>query len=523
MTEQANLKQAAQEHMALVARRHDAREHQRRLMQGLGRPIISWENSGHRFVAVSDELLWDARWRTFTDFLFHYVKHVLTVEWGAAELAKSPDRRHPLFKWHEKVREEHLRALAGNSGNVVTGVMTGAVRAYLGLAYDLYLCAHNAVLPELLLKRLRNPDQFEGAVYETFVIGCFAKAGFAIEFEDEGDSTTSHCEFTATHKQTGRKFSVEAKAVTSAAKRSGGSAEPPKIRGQLARALRKKVAHPRIVFIELARAHAAREDGTPAWLPHVEEQLEICERELTIDGSSPPSAYLFVTNRAYAHELDAAARVEQFVAGGFKIDDFPPGRNAASLLAMHKARKKHIEVHWLFKAIEAHRLIPESFDERLPEETCGALPKERLRVGETYLVPDANGTHVPGVLVDGEVMPPDSEAYGTYRLENGKHILCKVALSDAEMAAYKRSPDTFFGVLKPESKGINHPLDAFDFVFDTYSKSSREKLLEFMASWSEIDRLRSLSQPELAEHYAATLGAQMWAEIASGKTKLTKD
>ena len=517
MTGQADLKQAAQARMALEVRRHDAREHQRRLMQGLGRPIISWENTGHRFVAVGDEILWDARWRTFTDFLFHYVKHVLTVEWGAAELAKSADRRHPVFKWHEKVREEHQKALAGKSGNIATSVMTGAVRAYLGLAYDLYLCAHNAGLPELLLKRLRDPDQFEGAVYETFVIGCFAKAGFAIEFEDEDDSTTSHCEFTATHKQTGRKFSVEAKAVTSAAKRSGASTDPPKIRGQLARALRKKVAHPRIVFIELARVHAAREDGAPAWLPHVEEQLAICERELTIDGSPPVCLSVRHEPRLCAR---ARCRGARGAICGRRLQD---RWNAASLLAMHKAREKHIEVHWLFKAIEAHRLIPESFDDRLPEEACGALPKDRLRVGETYLVPRPGGKHVAAELVDAEVMPSESVAYATYRLEDGKHILCTAPLSDAEMAAYRKSPDTFFGVLKHGSKGIKHPLDAFDFIFETYSKSSREKLLEFMSSWRDIDQLRTLSQRELAEHYAATLGAQMWAEFVSSKTKLSSD
>ena len=116
---------------------------------------------------------------------------------------------------------------------VVSSTMTGAIKAYLGLAYDLYLSGHNAELPERLLKRLRNRDQFEGAVYEAFVIGCFARAGFSIEFEDEDDLSVSHCEFTATHKETGRRFSVEAKAVTTASKRSGNSKEPPKIRGYL--------------------------------------------------------------------------------------------------------------------------------------------------------------------------------------------------------------------------------------------------------------------------------------------------
>jgi hypothetical protein len=76
---------------------------------------------------------------------------------------------------------------------------------------------------------LRNPQTFEGAIYEARVIGSLARAGFHIELEDETDSDRSHCELTATHKDTGRKFSVEAKAVTSVSSRSGASAEPPRI------------------------------------------------------------------------------------------------------------------------------------------------------------------------------------------------------------------------------------------------------------------------------------------------------
>ncbi len=37
------------------------------------------------------------------------------------------------------------------------------------------------------------------------------KAGFEIEFEDESDRSSTHCEFIATHKKSKRKYSVEAK------------------------------------------------------------------------------------------------------------------------------------------------------------------------------------------------------------------------------------------------------------------------------------------------------------------------
>ncbi len=110
--------------------------------------------------------------------------------------------RHPLLDWYRKVCDfQHSQQKSAIDG-LYHSEMTGAVKAYLGLAYDLYLCAHNAELPELLLKRLRNAQMFEGALYEAYVIGVLARAGFRIELEDESDSTRSHCELTATHQDT---------------------------------------------------------------------------------------------------------------------------------------------------------------------------------------------------------------------------------------------------------------------------------------------------------------------------------
>ena len=175
-----------QQRLNLEMNRREAKEHRRRLMQGLGRPIISFESHGHRFVAVGEKLYWSKTWHTFHDFLFNYIKATLTPEWGQAELAKPESDRHSLIRWYHKICEYQQTAF--KQGGIYTGDMTGVVKAYLGLAYDLYLCAHNAELPPLLLKRLRNPNTFEGALYEAFVIGSFAKAGFTIEMEDEEDS-----------------------------------------------------------------------------------------------------------------------------------------------------------------------------------------------------------------------------------------------------------------------------------------------------------------------------------------------
>jgi hypothetical protein len=95
----------------LEFRRQEAREYQQRLMQGLGRPIISFESNGYRLVAIGNEIQRSTRWRTFHDFLADYIKYLLTPEWGKAELVKPEAERHPLFRWFGKY-ERHTAAAA---------------------------------------------------------------------------------------------------------------------------------------------------------------------------------------------------------------------------------------------------------------------------------------------------------------------------------------------------------------------------------------------------------------------------
>jgi len=84
-------------------------------------------------------------------------------------------------------------------------------------------------------------------------------------------------------------------------------------------------------------------------------------------------------------------------------------------------------------------------------------------------------------------------------------------LTDTDLAAYKRSPDTFFGVIKEVSKEITEPLDCYDFFWQVYSKGSREKLLEFVSTWPDYSILSKLDQKELAQNYCARMAETMWA------------
>jgi hypothetical protein len=77
--------------------KHKAQELQRQKQQGLGRPIISIEYKGYRFVAVGNKLHY-GKWKSFPDFLTNYIKDTLGGEWGNAEIAKPLAERHPLMQ-----------------------------------------------------------------------------------------------------------------------------------------------------------------------------------------------------------------------------------------------------------------------------------------------------------------------------------------------------------------------------------------------------------------------------------------
>jgi len=132
----------------------------------------------------------------------------------------------------------------------------GFMAAYLNLAYDLYVVADNSVLSDRTLARLKHVDQFQGARHELFAEATCLRAGFQVTHEDEKDSLTRHVEFTATHKTTGQKISVEAK---SRHRRgvlgfSGFSKSNQKIKldfsSLVRKAVRKSPPHPLAIFLD---------------------------------------------------------------------------------------------------------------------------------------------------------------------------------------------------------------------------------------------------------------------------------
>lgn len=74
LVRQAKFEKAIFEEGRRLIERHKAKELQRQKQQGLGRPIISIEHKGFRFVAVGNRLYY-GKWKTFFDSIDICGKH----------------------------------------------------------------------------------------------------------------------------------------------------------------------------------------------------------------------------------------------------------------------------------------------------------------------------------------------------------------------------------------------------------------------------------------------------------------
>ena len=463
---------------------------QRERQQGLGMPIISAEAFGRRFVAVKSRLLHSKGWLTFHDFLGDYIKMAIGVDWGSAELAKSLDQRHPILVWHQ-LRAEQLNRVPKEPGKVHSTPMTGAIAAYLRLAYDLYALDHNAELQEKLVNRLRNKDNFPGARYEVFVAATLIRAGFELEFENEDDGSTSHCEFTATCKKTGRKFSVEAKHRAGSAFRLGR---------QLNRALAKKANHTRLVFIDINVPDDTTDTEVPGYMQRALADLRKFEGRI-INGKPLPDAYLVITNSPWHHHLDTSNFRCVAMAEGFQIQDFKVDSTFPTLRAAIESRDHHIEMHDVIQSMKDHGEIPSTFDGEIPEFAFGN-GEARLLIGQRYLVTDPDGNESPGLLTTATVLEGEQKAYCGISFASGKSGVYTWPLSDVEITAWRKHPDTFFGEVGQRSTKAKDPLDLYDFFHNSYRQTPKERLLEFMADARDVEELRMLGQPQLASIYA---------------------
>jgi hypothetical protein len=225
---------------------------------------------------------------------------------------------------------------------------------------------------------------------------------------------------------------------------------------------------------------------------------------LTVDGIPAPSAYVIVTNQYHADNPEATDLAGEAFAEGFKIPDFRYDTTFRTLRDALEARNKHFEMFRLMESLRTHYEIPSTFEGEIPEFFFDRTTP-RLLIGHRYIIPLADRTETEGLLLDATVLLPEKRAYGVYRIPTGKTVIVASDLSDAEIQAYRRHPDTFFGVLRKQGSTPRDALDWYDFFYNTYKHSTKEKLLEFMKDHPDTDVLRSKTREELASIYCERL------------------
>ncbi len=340
--------------------RHQLQEQERIRRFGHVQPPISMDHAGYKMVAVGSRLYWAKNWKTFHDFLISYIAAALGKEWGDAELKKPFEDRHPVAQWYHGLCELQAKHVEEPGvGKIYSAPATGPAMAYLALAYDLYTLEHHALLQQKLANRLKHKDQFQGARYETYVAAAFVRAGFDIQLEDEGDPSMSHCEFAATHRATGARYSVEAKSRH----RPGFLGQPgsPKplsgieadVSTLLARALRKRADHDRIIFIDV---NVPPQEGSvfeAAWFKKVASQVRRLEETQRINDRWP-AAFVFFTNHPYHYVgSDAPEPGRNTIFTAINMPEFR--RADVDLVTKYPAIKE------LFDSVVHHTEVPHEF------------------------------------------------------------------------------------------------------------------------------------------------------------------
>lgn len=287
---------------------HQKEEEDRIARYGEVRPQISIDFKDHRFVAVGGRLYYSKDWKFFPDFLKDYVCSVFGKEWGDAELAKPEAQRHQVVQWRSQAMR-FMNAQAPQADGRFAAIPNGSLAAYMAFAYDLYTVAHNGRLDDVLLQRLKNQDQFQGARHELFAEATCFRAGYDIEREDERDRTRRHAEFSAKHRLTGQMISVEAKSKhrPGVLGRAGKQPAPEKLSlrfgGFLNDAIGKHPPHPLVIFIDtnLPTRGADRLYGFRSANPLIPSRImdALLARVRKEHGGTDPYSLLVFTNHPH--------------------------------------------------------------------------------------------------------------------------------------------------------------------------------------------------------------------------------
>lgn len=303
---------------------------------------ITTENFGKRLIAVRNNIYAMETREYFGDFLRDYPGIVFGDEWRKREMAKPDTERHPVAQWwEENIRYMSTQPLQPDGSR--RGVPNGVVAAFLAFAYDLYVVSQVDGLDDLLLNRLKTTELFQGARHELFAEAACIRAGLTVEHENERDGSRRHAEFTALHKATGQRLSVEAKSKH----RPGllgqpGQPEPhERIRlrfgGLINDAVRKNPPHALVIFLDTNLPfHAAdrlltpRSDNSPS--PLLNKLLDQVKKE---HGGEDPYSMIVFSNHPHHYAAKDEKDPKKHLYSIVSDDTYAP--NVEVLGSLHHA------------------------------------------------------------------------------------------------------------------------------------------------------------------------------------------
>jgi len=277
---------------------------------------------GKTVLAVGNEIMVEENpHATFHQLLFRNLQHTMGDEWWKTEQAKEESEKHYILKCFEQLQGSDSRAdldVTQIDENTRSMVATGDTQELLSLAFDVWILAHKGYMREDWLKRLRDPDQYQGARYEIAVASIFVRAGCELEFYDndrieEDGRPPKRAEFIAVHKETGNRVAVEAKSrhVKGVLHTAGTLKYQKALRGDVSLLYKKALLKetdglPLVVFIDV---NSPAEGGQPVqkskWFEDIRRSFG--DRPEPTPDEPDTQAALFVTNYSGHYQGDQAS------------------------------------------------------------------------------------------------------------------------------------------------------------------------------------------------------------------------
>lgn len=270
---------------------------------------------------------------TFHQFIIDILRITLGKEWWDDELKLPTEKRHFILKCFLKFNEWLTRESVKRekvSKEIWAAKPDGWSKSLLALAFDVCSLIHTLQLPEHLLKRLKNKNEYQGARYEIAIAAMFARLGCNIKFLDEKEKlTVKHCEFIATHQKTGVSIAVEVKSRHRAGvlHAPGVKDEEKLLKGDVKRLLNRALKQnpgnmPFMIFIDInSPPTPGKRIEDKQWFKDIKKMMK--SYGAPTPENPDPCNGIFFTNYSYHYQTEKEAEPGEFLSIIPRYSKFP--------------------------------------------------------------------------------------------------------------------------------------------------------------------------------------------------------